>query len=235
MTKTTIPATFTEPKQPAAEPRTITYPLKTGGTITVTCPGWCTADHTSDVATGLVEPGDLSHDGDVVALEYQQEGRDHSVLQARLVQWPFATDDSRPYVELVPEGSTGLGIALTSAVEVDNEIRKVQAHLRLLMDLSDKLAEAQAADHAADHRGDLTPWASLTRTDLASLPLPYLIRVFGITVVETEDIGRKAVLALYGEPGAMELRVLPDVPQVLRESQTRRALIDWHTARGGAA
>ncbi|MET7890658.1 DUF6907 domain-containing protein [Streptomyces mirabilis] len=227
----TTPATFTA-QEPAAEPRTITYPLRTGGSLTSVCPDWCTSDHSDDVARGI-NPTDLLHQGDKIGLEYSADGIDMSILEARIIQWPFDPEDSSPYVELVPEGRTAVGLTCASPLALDEEIRKVRGHLRALEELADQLAEAKAAEHALDSRGDLTPWASIGRTDLLSMPIAYLLKVFGVTVVETEDIGRKAVLALYGEPGAMELRVKADVPQQLREDETRRALLARHDAQFG--
>ncbi|MCT9078818.1 DUF6907 domain-containing protein [Streptomyces fulvoviolaceus] len=217
------------------EPRTITYPLDSGGSVTSTCPAWCTYDHTDDVASGLTEPSDLFHQGDAVSLGFTAQGVEQSILDARIAQWPFSQDDKKPYVELVPEGRTAVGRILASRLELDDEIRRVRAHLRELLDLGDQLAEAQADDHARHFLHDDTAWMTFTRTDLQSLPIAYLLRVFGVTVVETEDIGRRAVAALYGEPGAMELRIKPDMSQYLREDQARRLLLDWYEARHGGA
>ncbi|MFF4836554.1 DUF6907 domain-containing protein [Streptomyces sp. NPDC001315] len=225
----TVQTTPATEQASAVEPRTITYPLKTGGSLTSTCPSWCTADHSDDVARGI-DPADLSHQGDVVGLDYTVDGLEQSVLQGRIVQWPFDADDGRPYVELVPEGRTGAGVILSSPLELSEEIRRVRGHLRALEELADQLGEAQATDHAANTRGDLTPWVSLTRTDLLSMPVAYLLKAFGVTVVETEDTGRQALVALHGDPGAMELRVKPDVPQHLREDETRRRFLDWYDA-----
>ncbi|WP_371330061.1 hypothetical protein [Streptomyces sp. TP-A0356] len=61
MTKTINTASAQSSEQASAvEPRTITYPLKTGGSITATCPAWCTADHSDDVARGI-DPAGLFH------------------------------------------------------------------------------------------------------------------------------------------------------------------------------
>lgn len=229
----TTPATFTA-QEPASVPRTISYPLKNGGSLTSTCPSWCTTDHTEDVVVGLVEPGELFHQGDAVRLEYTAQGVvEQGILEARIGQWPLSEDDAKPYVELVPESRTGVGLLLSSRIELDEEIRRVRAHLNALIELGDQLAEAQAVDHATRSQKSSVPWESLTRTDLLSLPIAYLLRAFGVTVVEMEDTGRKAVLALYGEPGAMEIRVYPDVPQQLREDETRRALLGWYDAKRG--
>lgn len=223
------PATFTG-QEPASVPdRAITYPLKTGGFLSVTCPAWCTYSHADDIERGI-NPDDLFHQGDKIGLEYSADGVELSILEARIAQWPFDPEEGSPYIEFIPEGRTAASVHLSDALAVSAEVRKVRAQLRALEELGDKLSEAQAVDHALNTRGDLTPWFSLTRTDLLSMPIAYLLKVFGVTVVETEDIGRKAVVALYGEPGAMELRVLPDAPQHLREDETRRRLLDGYEA-----
>lgn len=234
MTNHTITQQSTE-KAPAFEPVTITYPIKSGGSLTSTCPAWCTTDHSDDVASGLTHPGDLFHQGDAVGLDYAIDGCEESVLAARIAQWPLSQEDSKPYVELVPEGRTGVGLICTSRLELDDEIRRVRAHLHALLEMGDQLAEAQADDHARHITDGHTAWMTLNRTALQSMPIAYLIRVFGITVVESEDVGRRAVAALYGEPGEMELRVKPDVSQYLREDQARRLLLDWYEARLGGA
>lgn len=233
----TTPATFTG-KPPAVEVRTISYRLKTGGSLTVTCPDWCTDSHALDVECGLTAPEDLQHMGDAISLGFNVDGgRDH-ILEARMVQWPFARDEdeTRPYVDLVPEASTGEGVACLSRAQLHDEVRKVRAHLRLLEGLADQLAEAQAVDHARNTRGALTPSASLTRTDLQSLPIAYLLRVFGVRVVESDEIGDKVMSVLGGEAGDMLLMLHPGTPQHVREDETRTALLAWHERHiGGAA
>ncbi|MER6351270.1 hypothetical protein ABT186_05310 [Streptomyces sp. NPDC001634] len=231
MTNKTIAPQTTE-QAPAVEPRTITYPLKTGGSLTSTCPPWCTYDHTDDVARGI-DPDNLFHQGDKIAAEYSVDGVEMSILEARIAQWPFDPDDGTPHIELVPEGRTAVGVYCRNRIELDDEIRRVRAHLGALIELGGQLGEAQAADHARNHRGDLTPWLSLSRIDLQSLPIAYLLRAFGVTVVETEDIGCKAVSALYGDPGAMELRIKPDMSQYMREDRARHHLLDWYEAQIG--
>jgi hypothetical protein len=231
MTKTTITQRTTE-QAPAEEPRAITYPLRTGGSLTSTCPAWCTYSHDDDVALGI-HPDDLFHQGDKIALEYSADGVDMSILQARIMQWPFDATDGTPHVELVPEGGTGIGVNFSSPLELGEEIRRVRGHLRALEELADQLAEARADDHARNHRGDLTPWTSLTRTDLLSLPIAYLLRTFGVTVQESAEIGDKVSVVLGGEPGDMLLLVHPSLPQHVREDETRTALLSWYEAQNG--
>ncbi|MFF3912704.1 DUF6907 domain-containing protein [Streptomyces sp. NPDC001852] len=220
-------------KATVEEPRTISYPLRTGGSLTSTCPSWCTTDHSDDVARGI-NPGDLLHQGDAVSLDYGVDGVEQSILQARIAAWPFDADgETTPYVELVPEGRTGVGRICTSPLELAEEIRRVRGHLRALEELADRLAEAQADDHARDHRGDLTPWTSLSHTDLLSMPIAYLLRVFGVTVQESAEIGDKVSVVLGGEPGDMLLLVHPSLAQHVREDETRTALLSWYEARNG--
>jgi hypothetical protein len=231
----TVPTTASvEPGTVHAEPRTLTYPLRAGGSITSTCPAWCSYDHSDDVAWGLTEPGQLYHHGDKVELGYHADGVDLTALVGRLVQWPFDSGEDAPYVEYMPEGSTGASLPLSDPLMVSEEIRKVRGHLRALEELGDQLAQAQADYHAQRTERATKPWASLTRTDLLSMPIAYVLKVFGVTVVETEDTGRAALVALYGEPGSMELRVKPDTPQHLREDLTRRQLLDWFEVRFAA-
>jgi hypothetical protein len=236
MTETTI-HTAPAPQAPATEPRTITYPVRTGGSLTHPCPSWCTTDHADDVARGI-HPADLLHQGDDVRLDYNTDGIEVSILQARIGQYPFAGDpcEASPYVELTPEGGVGTSLYLYNRLELDDEIRKVRAHLQTLIDLGDQLAEAQAENYDRHTTSAEKAWQELGRTDVQSLPVAYLLRVFGVKVVETENTGRKAVATLSGEPGSMELRVYADLPQQLREDQARRLLVNWYAANvaGGA-
>jgi hypothetical protein len=209
----------------AEKPRTLTYPLRAGGSITSTCPTWCSYDHSDDVAWGLTEPGQLYHHGDKVELGYHADGVDLTALVGRLVQWPFDSGEDAPYVEYLPEGSTGASLPLSDPLMVSEEIRKVRGHLRALEELGGQLAQAQADYHARRTERATKPWASLTRTDLLSMPIAYLLKVFGVTVVESEEIGPKVSMVLGGEPGDMLLMVQPDMPQHAREDETRTALL----------
>ncbi|MFE7648654.1 DUF6907 domain-containing protein [Streptomyces phaeoluteigriseus] len=229
-----IPATFIE-SPPALSDRTVTYPLLGGGFVSVECPAWCADDHARDIEHGLASPADLQHEGAPISLSFDAvDGERETILAARLVQWPFDADgDSAPYIDLTPEASTAESLICRNRIELDEQIRKVRVHLNALIRLGDQLAVAQADDHAAHTQDAAEPWASLSRDDVQSMPIAYLLRVFRVQVVETEQIGRKAIVALYGQPGAMELRVLPDVPQMLREDQARHALLNWFDARNG--
>lgn len=74
-------------------------------------------------------------------------------------------------------------------------------------------------------------WESLTRDDIATRPIAFLVKAFGMGVVEADV----ETVTLLGEPGSMELHVLPDVPQCLREDMARLALLAWFDARQGGA
>lgn len=227
----TVPTTASvEPGTVHVEPRTITYPIKMGGTLTAVCPTWCTTDHADDVACGI-HPSDLVHQGDDIHLDFNAGGVETTILQARIGQFPFSgdPDEATPYVELTPEGSLAVSVYCYNRLQLDDEIRRVRAHLRALIELGDQLSEAQAEDHARHTVGTdkAKAWLSFSRADVMSMPVAYLLKSFGVTVVETEDTGRPALVALYGEPGSMDLRVKPDTPQHLREDLTRRALADW--------
>lgn len=228
----TPPATFTA-EPPAVEPRTITYPVRSGGSLTSTCPAWCTYDHTDDVALGI-EPQNLYHHGDKIGLEYSADGLDLSILDARLVQWPFDSGDDAPYIEFIPEGSTAVSLPLSSPLAVSEEIRKVRGQLRALEELADKLAQAQADYHQQRTGRATEPWGSLSRTDLQSMPIAYLLKVFGVTVVESDEPMGAAGVVLGGKPGDMLLIVRPDLPQHVREDETRSALLaDFEDRLGG--
>lgn len=218
---------------PADDRRTITYPIKSGGSLTHTCPTWCTTDHTDDVARGI-NPEDLLHQGDKIGLDYDVDGIEQGVLQARIIQWPFTfhyPEEAVPCVEFTPEGRTGVSRYLNNRQELEEEINRVRGHLRALEDLAGQLAEAQAA-HTS---GTVNPRANVTRTDLLSMPIASLIRVFGVVVQETDEIGDKVTVVLGGEPGDMLLQVHPALPQQAREDETRAALLAWFDARQAEA
>jgi hypothetical protein len=216
---------------PVDDRRTLTYPIKSGGTLTHTCPAWCEYDHTDDVARGI-NPEDLLHQGDKLSLDYDVDGIEQGVLQARIIQWPFTScsDETDPCVEFTPEGRTGVSRYLGNRQELEEEINRVRGHLHALEDLAGQLAEAQAA-HTS---GTVNPRAHVTRTDLLSMPVASLIRVFGVVVQETDEIGDKVTVVLGGEPGGMLLQVHPALPQQAREDETRAALLAWFDSRQNA-
>lgn len=231
-TITSTPAT-TEQAPTVEQPRTITYPIRGGGSLTHTCPTWCTSDHSDDVARGI-DPDNLYHQGDAVSLDYHADGVSLTALVGRIAQWPFDPEDGTPYIELTPEGGTGATLTYSNRLELAEEIRRVQGHLRDLLALGEQLSEARAETHAAHTQGERAPWLTLSRIDVQSLPIAYLLRVFGVTVVE-EDMGAKVAVVLGGEPGDMLMTVQPGLPQVQREDKARQALLSWYEGRTGGS
>lgn len=233
----TTPETFTGQAPATVPDRTITYQLRDGSILAHACPDWCVDDHAGDIEGGLSHPSDLRHEGAPISLGFEDvDGERETILAACLVQWPFDTDsDPKPYIDLTPEASTAESMICRDRLELDEQIRRVRAHLNRLIEMGDRLAEAQADDHAhrAAARGTDRPWASLNHTDLQTLPIAYLLKVFGVTVVESDEIGPKVSLVLGGEPGDMLLMVQPDMPQHAREDETRTALLAWYEAQLG--
>ncbi|MDU8998226.1 DUF6907 domain-containing protein [Streptomyces mirabilis] len=227
------PETFTA-QEPASVPdRTITYPLRNGSVLAHACPAWCIADHEGDL-DGLLMPEDLRHEGKAAALEFDTiESSRERILDARIVQYPFAGDGSeQPHMELMPEASSGESTGYLSASEFNAEIRRAQRHLTSLLHLSEQLAEARAVAHerfVAPGRltGKGQPWLSIDNGDVETMPVDYLLRVFGVKVFEVDDDDRPAdqLAVLSGEPGAMTLSFKRCVPQVMREQLTRVELL----------
>lgn len=228
------PETFTA-QEPATVPdRTITYPLRNGSILAHACPDWCVVDHERDL-DGLLMPEDLRHEGKAAALEFDTiEGSHEQVLDARIVQYPFAGDGSeQPHMELMPEAGSGESTGFLSAAEFNAEIRRAQRHLTSLLHLSEQLAAARAVAHerwvaSPELRtGSSQPWLSIDNGDIETMPVDYLLRVFGVKVVEVDDDSRPAdqLAVLSGKPGAMTLSFKWCVPQVMREQLTRAELL----------
>ncbi|MGW4139350.1 DUF6907 domain-containing protein [Streptomyces mirabilis] len=227
------PETFTA-QEPATVPdRTITYPLRNGSILAHACPAWCIVDHESDL-NGLLMPEELRHEGKSAALEFDTiEGSHDRILDARIVQYPFSSDGGeQPHMELMPEGGSGESTGYLSASEFNAEIRRAQRHLTSLLHLSEQLAEARAVAHdrwtgAGLANGTAKPWLSIDDGDIETMPIDYLIKVFGIAVVEVDDDSRPAdqLAVLSGKPGAMTLSFKWCVPQVMREQLTRVELL----------
>ncbi|MEV1054648.1 PE-PGRS family protein [Streptomyces sp. NPDC049887] len=223
-----------ESAQPAG--RTFTYPLLGGGTLTATCPKWCTADHTSDAERGI-HPSDLCHEGDEIALEMTtEEGTTDRILAARIMQWPFASGDGSadPHMALMPEAGNGEALGYQTPAEVNATIRQVEAHLFALRQLSEQLAEARAVEHAAyveslnrkAHLGPVHAWLSLHPDDVQTMPIAYLMKAFGAEVVEVEpgEVGIEGELSSTGPEDVVI--VLPRIlTQILRERAVRRLLL----------
>lgn len=238
----TAPATFTGQKPAVTSDRTISYPLRHGGLLVAQCPDWCVLDHEDDL-DGRLEPTDLCHEGAPVTLEFATvEGTTARLLDARITQYPFANDGTeRPYMSLVPDANSGESSGWLSPGEFNAEIRRVEEHLAQLRALGVQLAEARADDHAqfTDHEwfrdGQGQPWLSIENDDIESMPVAYLLRVFGVTVVEVDVDSRPAdqLAVLSGPPGAMTLSFLRSVPQVLREHLVRERLLESRGGRRG--
>ncbi len=180
-------------------------------------------------------PEDLRHEGKAAALEFDTiEGSHEQVLDARIVQYPFAGDGSeQPHMELMPEAGSGGSTGYLSASEFNAEIRRAQRHLTSLLHLSEQLAAARAVAHEhwvaspALRTGSSQPWLSIDNGDIETMPVDYLLRVFGVKVVEVDDDSRPAdqLAVLSGKPGAMTLSFKWCVPQVMREQLTRVELL----------
>lgn len=236
------PATFTGQEPAATSDRTISYPLRHGGLLVAQCPDWCVLDHESDL-DGRLEPTDLCHEGAPVTLEFATvEGTTARLLDARITQYPFAGDGTeRPYMSLVPDANAGESSGWLSPGEFNSEIRRVEEHLAQLRALGVQLAEARADDHAqfTDHEwfrdGQGQPWLSIENDDIETMPISYLIKVFGITVVEVDDGSRPAdkLAVLSGEAGSMTLSFKRCVTQVMREQLTRAELLKTRGGRRG--
>ncbi|MGW1399305.1 DUF6907 domain-containing protein [Streptomyces sp. NPDC002405] len=224
----TIPAAFTPPAE--LKPGHRLAPVKVGRTnatsviVYIECPDWCTEDHVDDP---VISVEDVMHRGDQANVYVPTFGYGAYPIQlhATIESDPLATDPQLRAAHVAVQDAGGNDYSYLNpemAEQAADDLIKMAADLRQMARTA-RLANQTTGGP----RGDLTPWTSLSRADLQALPIARLLLVFGVTVVETEDVGRKA---LYGQPGAMELHVLPSTPQHLRESQARRALLDWHKA-----
>lgn len=213
--------------------RTLTYPLQSGGFLSVSCPSWCTSSHEDDL--GGIHPADLRHEGDQISLTYTTiEGEESTILAARIVQYPFAHGDGseRPHMELMPSADDAESLGYQSAADVHREIRKLESHLRALRGLAEELAEACAENHATYHRslGELghplaKTWQSLWPGDIETMPVHYLLEVFGAGVVEVEpdEVGIDGEVSSVHE-GDLVILLRRDLTQPLRERAVRRLL-----------
>lgn len=225
-----VPARFGKPGQQAD--------------VWVECPtAWCNDDHVKDWNHHAV---DLDHWGSVDAgwdTDCLTRPGDRMLsLDARLHSDPAATDPrlSAAHV-LLDDESVQVYLSPDMAETVADELIAFAAQVRHLARQAREFNEKAApqprrgqADEAL-RRVRAGKWQSLSRDDIATLPVARLMKAFAVTVVETESTDSEAPVALYGEPGAMELRVRPDVPQQQREDSTRTSLLDWFDARRGGA
>lgn len=193
----------------------------------VSCPDWCAEDHIKDWHNHAV---DLDHwgsnDADWEADSVTNPGARMLALTARLYLDPNNADPRMANASIRVDDETVDAFWTPEMTEqaADNLIA-FAAQLRHLA------RQARAFNERTDRpaKPEARTWESLTREDIATRPIAFLVKAFGMDVVET-DVD---TVALHGEPGAMQLHVLPDVPQVLREDIARRALLAWFDARQG--
>lgn len=239
-----LPSIPTQPAPVKAAPkadRTLTYPLHRGGFLAVACPSWCTKGHEDDLSG--IHPADLCHEGDEISLSYTtNEGEQATILAARITQFPFsnAGDGSeKPHMAFLPEKGTGETLGYQTAADVYREIRRLEKHLTALQGLAEQLAEAGAEDHAAYHEGlrelgrpvrDRA--ASLRAGDVETMPVHYLLDVFGAAVVEVEpdEVGIDGEISSV-HPGDIVILLRRDLTQPLRERAVRRLLGDVFRGR----
>ena len=218
-----------------AEPRTWTFiDRRTGEPVSYTCMVGCTLDHRHEMGrTVFREDVWCWFWDDSMTLPVNENGHpeEFRVLSTVIKVEPWSPNiaDRLPFavIELVDDhfidglDPDGLETVInTFAARLE---RMRQTHRRLV---EVREQYRQRAAHTAPNT-----WQSLTRDDLVSRPIASLLKAFGVGVVEADVES----VALLGEPGSMELHVLPDVPQCLREDLARRALLAWFDARNGGA
>ncbi|WP_328893848.1 DUF6907 domain-containing protein [Streptomyces sp. NBC_00236] len=209
---------------PVAEDRSITYQLRHGGVLVEECPTWCVLDHADDIAKPIYAE-DLVHEGEEIELSITTvEGDKDSILAARIQQWPYATDGNGsdvPYMAYRANANYGESMGYSTPTDVEAEIRRTEAHLYALRQLNERLAEARA--DFLDKRGPAA--ADLTVADVRTLPVPVLLKAFGLAVVEVESIpyGIQGVLDRTGDVPVVVL--LRSLPQAGRESLVRQLLV----------
>ncbi|MFF7521312.1 DUF6907 domain-containing protein [Streptomyces pseudovenezuelae] len=191
--------------------------------VVVPCPDFCAEDHIADWhnhAVDLDHWGSREADWDIDSIT--AAGERVLSLSARLYLDPNNSDPRLRSANVrMDDETTDVFLTPEMAEQAADSLIAFAGKLR-------HLARQARAFNASTPQQPRT-WQSLTREDLASRPIAYLLKAFGVGVVET-DVD---TVALHGEPGSMELHVLPDVPQCLREDLARRALLAWFDARVG--
>lgn len=233
--QTKVPAAFKNSgapvTPPAPEPQPITYALRDGGVLVETCPTWCVLDHADDI-NGLGYAEDLVHEGAEIELPTTTiEGSRVSILAARIMQWPHSSDGSGsevPYMAIRPEASMGEALGYSTPEDVEAEIARVETHLQALRGLNTRLIEARAE---YQDRQDVRP-ESLTADDVRALPLPVLLKVFGLRVVEFGEMPHRVQVWLDRTGTEPAVYVLRSLPQSARESMVRECLTAVVEARG---
>ncbi|MER5312889.1 PE-PGRS family protein [Streptomyces sp. NPDC002773] len=213
-----------QPVQASAEDRTITVPLRVGGFLTFECPEWCTSDHSEDIESGVYNPSELSHDGAEVSVELADfSGETTQILAASIRQYPFSSEENRPYMAVLPHAGNGESMGYLTAAEVNETIARVEAHLVALREMSEKLAEATAEYHRQVSAGRSTRWTSLLSDDVRTMPIGYLLEAFGARVVEGDGVEGLATMEPEGDGFVITLdRVLT---QLMRETRVRALLL----------
>ncbi|WP_405187830.1 DUF6907 domain-containing protein [Streptomyces anulatus] len=232
--QTKVPAAFKNSgapvTPPAAEPQPITYALRGGGVLVETCPTWCVLDHADDIEGMYAE--DLVHQGAEIELRTTTvEGSRVSILAAQIMQWPFSTDGSGsevPYMALRPEASMGEALGYSSPEDVEAEISRTEAHLQSLRALNARLVEARAEYERSQ---GLLP-ENLSVDDVRALPVPVLLKAFGLKVVEFGDMPHGVQVWLDRTGSEPAVYLLRSLPQSARESLVRECLTAVVEARG---
>ncbi|WP_097934718.1 MULTISPECIES: DUF6907 domain-containing protein [unclassified Streptomyces] len=215
---------------PVVEKQPITYVLRTGGILVETCPSWCVVDHADDIQGLFAE--DLVHEGAEIELRTTTiEGSQVSILAARIQQFPHSNDGSGsevPYMALRPEASMGEALGYSSPEGVEAEISRAEAHLQSLRALNARLVDARAEYE----RGQALLSENLSVDDVRSLPVPVLLKAFGLKVVEFGDMPHGVQVWLDRTGSEPAVYLLRSLPQSARESLVRACLTAVVEARG---
>ncbi|MFE7478595.1 DUF6907 domain-containing protein, partial [Streptomyces sp. NPDC057575] len=211
---------------PIVEDRTITYQLRGGGVLVEECPTWCVLDHADDIAKPI-NAEDLVHEGEEIGLSFTNvEGDLDTILAARIQQWPHSDDDGShvPYMAFRANGNYSESLGYSTPSQVEAEIRKAEAHLQALRGLNARLVEALDVDR--QKRGPARE--SLTAHDVQMMPVPVLLKAFGLRVVEVDEIpyGIQGVVDRTGTFGKQPVVVLlRSLPQSARVDVVRKLVL----------
>lgn len=174
-------------QEPATQKHPLTYQLRDGGVLFETCPSWCILDH-ADETQKLMYAEDLVHEGAEIELPITTiEGDRQTILAARIQQWPFSTDANGsevPYMAYRANAGYGEALGYSTPDDVEAEIRRTEAHLQKLRRLNARLVQARAEDQ---QRQGLRP-ENLAAGDVQTLPVPVLLKAFGLKVFEVGDM-----------------------------------------------
>ncbi|MET8377421.1 DUF6907 domain-containing protein [Streptomyces microflavus] len=219
----TPPAAEPTSVAPANGPQPITYVLRTGGVLVETCPSWCVLDHAADIEGIYAE--DLVHEGAEIELRTNTiEGSRVSILAARITQWPHSTDGNgseAPYMALRPEASMGEALGYSTPEDVEAEIARTEAHLRDLRALNARLVKARA-EH--QRRQALRP-ENLSVEDVRTLPVPVLLKAFGLKVFEVGGMPDNTLMWLDRGGEQPAFYIDRSLTQASRETAVRESLV----------